>query len=62
LHTSYIDAVNSEEKNPFVNDTKYLTEGQRAKIAIMTVTVLPGELLLSPTPLDHDPANSLPPT
>ncbi|GMI51624.1 hypothetical protein TeGR_g3298 [Tetraparma gracilis] len=47
LHTSYIDAVNSEEKNPFVNDTKYLTEGQRAKIAIMTVTVLPVRVALS---------------
>jgi hypothetical protein len=47
LHTSYIDAVNDEEKNPFVNDNMYLSTGQRVKISLMTVTVLPVRILLS---------------
>jgi len=46
LHTSYIDAVNADEINPFVNDTLYLTFGQRVKISIMTVTIMPIRVLL----------------
>ncbi len=42
LHSSYMDAIDStKEVNPFMNDTRYLTQSDRVWMSFMTPTVLP---------------------
>jgi Ca2+-binding EF-hand superfamily protein/1-acyl-sn-glycerol-3-phosphate acyltransferase len=45
LHQAYLDAVGENSTNPFVNETRFLSQYERVKMSVMTVTVMPVRVL-----------------